>query len=317
MKKKKYQKNLEDEGLCQMNIINKIRRSYADLSKRVSELLLSSKGVLTNSSLNSGLVQKGVIVSLTTFNQRIDKVHLTIESILQQTTRPEKIILWLYSGEINKHNLNYYLKRQIKQGLEVRYIDENLKSYKKLIYTLNSYPSYKIVTVDDDIIYPSYWLKELLRKSNEFPKSVVCYRSKYLELDARSAIKPYKELSYSKGGTTPSFALLPIGCSGILYPAESLHWLTTDSTVFTEICPNADDIWFKFMSLLNGVKCVKVQNESVHFKTIYNSQVVSLHRANNVEQLKKHESLNDIRINDMHNYLLVNFQLDIKKHLDY
>jgi len=92
-----------------------------------------------------------VIVSLTTYNARFYEVYLAIESIMQQTLKPNKIILWL-AEDLKINEIPIVLKNQMKRGLEIRYC-KDLLSYKKLIPSLKIFPNSIIITIDDDHMY--------------------------------------------------------------------------------------------------------------------------------------------------------------------
>ena len=79
-----------------------------------------------------------VIISLTSYPLRINYVHKTIKSLLEQTLKPKKIILWLAESEFPNKNKDLpknllLLKNNI---VSIKYYKENIKSYKKLIPTL-------------------------------------------------------------------------------------------------------------------------------------------------------------------------------------
>lgn len=65
----------------------------------------------------------------------------------------------------------------------------------------------------------------------------------------------------------------------LLYTA-SLHPDVTDEALCVELCPTADDIWFKTMSLLNNVLCKKVYPDEVHFPIIWGTQEIALNHHN-------------------------------------
>ena len=106
----------------------------------------------------------GVIVSLTTFPPRISQLHLMLKSILWQTCPPEKIIVWLseqeFPGRLN--DLPEELKILMAKGIEFRFVSENFRSHKKYHYVFREYPDSKVITVDDDLIYPRNTVERLL-----------------------------------------------------------------------------------------------------------------------------------------------------------
>ena len=100
------------------------------------------------------LTNKKIIVSLTSYPARIDVVNTTIESILNQSLKANRIILWLAPEQFpNKEkDLPDKLIKLKKYGLIIDWYHD-IGSYKKLIPTLKLYPNDIIVTADDDVLY--------------------------------------------------------------------------------------------------------------------------------------------------------------------
>lgn len=81
---------------------------------------------------NSG--REKIIVSLTSFNKRIGRVWIVIESILRQTCKPDMIILWLSKEEFpSMECLPKKLLRLQKRGLIINLREGNLMSHKNII----------------------------------------------------------------------------------------------------------------------------------------------------------------------------------------
>jgi hypothetical protein len=59
--------------------------------------------------------------------------------------------------------------------------------------------------------------------------------------------------------------LIPTGVSGVLYPRASLRPPLTDSARFMSICPDADDIWFRFCTAAAGYKVALAAPASTNF----------------------------------------------------
>ena len=95
-----------------------------------------------------------LIVSLTSFPQRMYEIHYTIYSLLNQTVKPEKLLLWLAKEQFP--NLEKDIPESVlalqKNGLTICWT-ENTYSYKKLVPTIEKYPNHTIITADDDIFY--------------------------------------------------------------------------------------------------------------------------------------------------------------------
>lgn len=235
-----------------------------------------------------------LIISLTSYPKRFKKLHLVLYSLLTQKLKPNKIVLFLSKKEVEREDdipqKILFLKRF---GLEIKFIKENYKSYNKLFFTLREFSDYNIITVDDDTIYPSWFLEKLYLKHIKYPKDIVCYRA-HLIKKLKNKIKPYVtwgDYNFKKFQTGKN--LFPTGVSGVLYPTNSLNKEVLNSKVFLKICPLADDIWFKAMSLLNNTNCRRVfDNKNIDFLTIRSTQETNLMEENvvmgkNDEQIKK------------------------------
>ena len=139
-----------------------------------------------------------IIVSLTSYKKRINLVHKTIESLLQQSLLPEKIILWLSNEEFpNKiQNLPDSLKRLICNKFSIQFC-KDIHSYKKLIPTLRLYPDSAIVTVDDDVVYGKNLVSSLVESYKKSPHMIHCCRCHLLQVDGMGNLLPYKRWIWS------------------------------------------------------------------------------------------------------------------------
>lgn len=209
-----------------------------------------------NTGLNKEIRPKKIVVSLTTYSYRIKDVYLTIESLLNQSVKPDRIILWLADDEYDMDIIPGTLKRQISRGLEVKFC-KDLKSYKKLIPTLDECPDDIIITIDDDIMYPIDFVEGLYYEYLKNPEYIYCYRARLIPNE-----KKLYDYAYwlNTDFSEPSEKILPIGMGGVLYTADKFDKDILDENKFMTLAPKADDIWFKAMSLLKDKKCKLVQN---------------------------------------------------------
>lgn len=236
---------------------------------------------------------KKLIISLTSYPKRFPKLHLVLYSLLKQTVKPNKLILILSKKEIEKEedipNKILFLK---KYGLEIKFVKENYKPYNKLIYTIKDFPEYNIITVDDDIIYPKWFLEKLFLKHKEYPQDIICYRAHLIKKTSAKIGSYSKWMNYDLKKFYQGENLFPLGVCGVLYPSGSLNKEIFNSDVFLKICPYNDDLWFKAMSLLNKTNCRRVfKNKNPHpFLTLRRTQEKSLwdiNQSKNDEQIKK------------------------------
>lgn len=258
--------------------------SKLEVSNR-SNYLLNSALTSNEKIISSEVNNKELIVSLTTYSKRIHDVHLIIESIAHQTLKPNRIILWLDEEEFTLNTIPLILKKQIARGLEVRFCP-NYKSYKKLIPTLKISPKANVVTIDDDILYPYDMLELLYNEHLLNPDCVVGHRVHKITLDAQKNILPYSEWEQEATDKSKSNLIMAIGIGGIFYPSGILSEECLNIKNFTLLAPNADDIWFKAMSLLTNAPHKKVSDERnfwERFLVVESSQDIALFHNNQIE----------------------------------
>lgn len=198
-----------------------------------------------------------LIVSLTTHGRRIYDVCLAIESIMQGSLLPNRLILWL-SEDFKEKPLPRTLQNQIKRGLEIRYCKDIL-SYKKLIPSLSLFPNAVVVTIDDDLIYSQEMLEGLLLSYLNEPNAIHAYRIHNMTFDENGDLKSYMDWQFEASVADYPFFT---GGGGTLYPPNSLPKETLNEEVFMSICQYADDVWFNAMAKMNKTKIVKVDTHS-------------------------------------------------------
>jgi len=256
---------------------------------------LSKVGI--RSGVDTSKQNKQLVVCLTTIPERIDKVHLCIESIMRQSLKPSKIILWLtdkifdYQNEILEENIPKPLLQLRKRGLEIHFC-RDIGPFSKTINTLTKYPNYVMVVADDDIYYPKNWLLELYTAYEVEPQYVHCHQARWIKKNEVGQIMPYnnwKEVYDFYQG--PSFNLFPITKGGCLYPPNILSNEVFKEDVFLKLCPIQDDVWLSAISILNRIKSKKVRPFPIGFIPIRGSQRASLmseniHKNKNDSQVK-------------------------------
>lgn len=241
-------------------------------------------------------VNDELIISLTSFPARIRKVHLVIETLLRQTELPDRIILWLSKEQFPTiDHLPKELLRLQSRGLEIYIREGDLRSYKKIYYTLIAYPKSDIIIIDDDTFYPSDTIEKLVKCHRKHPNTVCFNRGYQLKFD-NGNISKYKDWILLTGESGPRYDIMATGVGGVYYPANILHDDVLDKSAFMEVCSKADDIWLYFMTIINKKKLVKTDNVKL-FLPIFNIGDVTLTSEN------VNEGLNDKQINQLRFFL--------------
>src|SRR5690554_970357 len=233
---------------------------------------MESLGINTNSN---------IVVSLTSFPARIDVVYLTIKSMLYQTKRPQKIVLWLGKEKFPKGQnvLPNSLLELIPLGLEIEFC-EDIGAHTKYFYAFQKYPEKLIVTVDDDIIYPKNLLEILLETHNKYSNCVIANRVRYMQME-NSNFKPYRKWKINRLKiNNPSKRIIATGVGGVLYQPKFFLKSFFDVEGIRETNCFGDDIWLKAGQIENNVPVAFTNYYFKQFMEIPDSQKESLYATN-------------------------------------
>ena len=215
----------------------------------------SKKYSICGSNVNSGF-----IVTMTSFPPRIHRLWIVIESILHQTVRPEAIYLWLSKEQFP--SLEGLPKRLLKlqaRGVIICLRDEDLRSHKKYYYVIKEKPETDFVTVDDDILYPTNVLSDLVKFHEKNPKSIVGRYLTFNKISANYSIHRTEVQSEQIGQPSDNFFLGTGG--GAYFPSGSLPSVCLDKTAFMSVCRNADDVWLNVLARYNNTPIILIQKE--------------------------------------------------------
>lgn len=227
---------------------------------------------LPKNPLNTEKREKKIIATLTTYPARINCVHLAIKSIMLQTYKPDRIILWLADSQFPNRVLPKELTDLEEYGLEISWMHD-LHSNKKFFYpVLNQQEDEIVITFDDDIIYSKKTIERLINKHREYPDCMVCERAQ--AYDSTNPYQPGRWITISeKGVKTPSYSLNPSPGGGCLIP-YGLFWedVCNEEKINT-LAHHHDDVWFMFMCVQNGRKIIKTRKFHKTFSVITDSQI--------------------------------------------
>ena len=279
---------------------------YSIFDKYFSKIIFNQKYIWmqncvlhdnTSGISHDKIADKEVIISLTTYGERYKDVYITIESLMQQTVKANKIILWLDESYKEKPILPV-LKKQIDRGLEIRYC-KDLGSYKKLIPCLKEFPESIIITVDDDVIYNIRTIEKLVSAYNNNPNFIYCNRMHRIKFDGIKVL-PYKEWEKGIMDSQESIYNFPVGIGGVLYPPHCFNEEIFNEKFFLSQCPNGDDIWFKAMSLINNFPSKKAEESIIQDDYLENDVLSS----RGLQRLNVKKNLNDTKFENVYNVYL-------------
>ena len=250
----------------------------------------------SGSCLNSTPRKEHIVVSLTSYPARFPTLHLCIKSILAQTVKADRVVLYL-DETVQDAEIPFDVQELTAYGLEIIKIPYDMRSHKKYFFAMQSFPDSVIITCDDDVMYRKTMIGHLLESYRKHPESVSALRVHLITKDSQGKTGPYASWKKEfKGMTQPSRALCAVGVGGILYPPHILPAGCFDKESIKSLCYKADDIWLKFMELKSDVPVVWKRTFHVYPVEIAEQRDTGLH----LENVNKNQ--NDMYIENMEKY---------------
>ena len=249
--------------------------------------------------------QKKIIVSFTSYYKRFGFLTNVIQSIKQQTFLPEKILLILYENDYWKYNLNL-------TGIEIIKVNKDIKPHKKYFYTMIKYRDYAIITLDDDIFYPSDTISSIYESYIKHPNIISGRRSHLINFKKNLEIDEYLKWTLQQNEIkNPDYNLFITTGAGAIYPPDILNIEERYLNLINEVI-TTDDIILKHFEINKGIEAIWVPNELMLGMEIQNitSEVI------NIPLFNSNILINDININklniDISNIIIKNCCIQYK-----
>ena len=254
--------------------------------RRISRVILNLfvRVMPYKNGLNSKMRDEKIIISMTSYPARFAYIVLPIKSLLLQSIKPDKIIVWLGSDS-SEDDLSEEMKKLREYGVEYRFDPErNLKPHKKYFYALQEYCNDLVITVDDDIIYPPTLVSSLLKMHRKYPTAICARRVHKVKVDQTGAIDSYTTWEWEcDKKCAPSYLLFGTNGAGTLFPPHVFKRYAFDEERIKMLCLNADDVWIWFMSLMNQRKIVWAPCYLIHPPVVEETRAMNSLAMENIE----------------------------------
>lgn len=250
--KRKYEKH-EKRDLCRDRLLKIVTRPIEVCEYKDYLKIYDKEEILLNTSERR---QKRIIVSITSYPARIKKAPIAIASILLQSMKPDEVVVWLADQDFPDRDLPSIYEKMKKCGVKIEFRND-LKVHMKYHYALQEYSDDIVITIDDDVIYENNVIKRLYSSYQKWPECISAISTDLISFDDNGNIMSYEEWFHQcPKEDWPSIRLMACGVGGVLYPPNlKLEQLFNTENV-KALCPNADDIWLRFMETLYNIKVV-------------------------------------------------------------
>ncbi len=174
-----------------------------------------------------------IIVSLTSYGERLNNLPVVLDTIYAQTLPPDLVVLNLAYEEIIPNEVEDYLQNH---NVEINRVPDT-KVYKKIIPTIKKYPKDCIISIDDDWLYPTTMIEDFMSTHRNFPNNPI------------------------SGNRIILWGMqCHCGCASLVkkeYFGEYLDLF--DENILTNC--KSDDIFYTFCAAKNNIPYVRTQNE--------------------------------------------------------
>lgn len=240
-------------------------------------------------------------VSLTSHGNRVNRVHLAIESACSGI-KPKRVVLFL-SREDWPGRLPKSLMRLCHRGLEV-ITCENDGPHKKLQPYLRMNASFvrPLITIDDDVFYEHLAIKHLFDAWLSDKAVIHCLRARSVLLD-EDGLMPYIAWPLCRSNE-PSHLNFSTGVGGVLYPPEFLFAIKRGGSGFRVTCPDADDVWVNAFAVRSGFRVKQVAREPSRRPDVPGSRRTALFKKN------IHFGGNDTQLARVYDECLISIMMD-------
>ena len=221
-----------------------------------------------------------IIVSFCQANNDLTVLLTSIYSILNQSIKPDRIILWLNNETQDLNDLPYELTKLIKNGLEIRFVTE-INKYTKTICPLQEFKNSIIVTIDSSMYYSKNWLRKLYLSYIAHPEDIQVHRAYKVNLTKNNKIEFGKLIKEDSVG----YSYLMEEKGGILYPPNTFSLEVLRKDIYQKYLSQTDLIWLWTMAVLNDKKIRIVQNNIKNFFKInlaFNTRQIELNNFDKV-----------------------------------
>lgn len=272
-------------------------RFFGGLWYRITTIIdnyLIRKETITVNALNKENRDEIVIASMTSYPARINYVWLAVKSLLLQSYKPDRVVLWLAEEQFPDKELPSNLTDLTKYGLEIKWMHD-IYGHKKYFYPVKEQKANEVViTFDDDIIYSPKCIERLMKKHQAFPNCLVSERAQ--AFDDKTQLNPGRWKTISDTGVNnPTYSLNPSPGGGCLIPFGAFHKDAINEEYIRRLAYKNDDLWYMFMCAANGTRMIKTRKYIKIFSLVKGSQIEQMATENVVgdknilvmEELKK------------------------------
>lgn len=191
---------------------------------------------------------KQLIVSLTSWSKRIGNIPIVLDTIFAQTVQPDAIVINLSLDEFPTRELPANVQSYIDayDRIHVNWVVHDTRVWKKFLPTLLLYPDALILTIDDDILYPTTMIEDFMRAHAKYPD------------------RPISGNHYWYKGIKAH-----CGCASLVQAKHFEGWQKYYKHSFRISCPSSD-LFYTYLAAKNGYFYAETEVDYMSIIVSYN-----------------------------------------------
>lgn len=248
----KIEADLHEFGIISLSLayeIRMIRHVYRDVTLRdvgsawLRRIGLSGSKLLPRRESASPHDRPRVVISLTTIPSRIGRICRVVNSLIDQTSPADEIVLAI-PAHSRRERVEYRIPNSLTSSSAVTIIRcDDLGPATKLLPTLEREqdPQSLVVAVDDDTVYPPEFIETLVHWHRLYPDHVLGYRGWRVP---KSMLWNDAEFVYGTRIRSPEPADIVTGVWGLAVQPRFFDRGVFDVAAQTPEAFFVDDVWF-------------------------------------------------------------------------
>lgn len=215
-------------------------------------------------------------IGLATYPARLKSLERTLQTLIMQKFE-SRIPIYVVVEKQDFPRYSNLKEKYSNYGIQFISNNREMRSFNKYFpATLKALTHIKYITADDDIIYPSNWVRTLVTLSQMYPNNIVGLRGCEVPSDPRNFQKYLMWKTVTE--TTAGNRIMLNSGAGILFPPGTLKDILKKEDVIKSHFASSDDIYLWYF--LYGRGATFLCSKSIEIVNWPKSQSTSLWRDN-------------------------------------
>ncbi len=237
----------------------------------ITLIIVNSQRQIYETWMRFKLRNETIVVTFSTTPYRIDNIQPTIKTILAQSIKPQAIYLNV-PYIFKRDNLHYTIPHWLSAESRLTILrTQDYGPATKLLGAIKSVdlpPDTIIITLDDDVAYPSNIVLQLAYKAYLNPGKAITICGADIDYDANMQIKQTSKAGINKRTKPDSYVAIAQGFAGVAYRRSFFDQDIFNIESSPPECINSDDVYISFYLAKHNVPRQVLNNKYINYNNI-------------------------------------------------